>query len=65
MNGIKEIVVYFNSGNKARLPADKTLFAKDPHLAGLMPMVQDGHLVVNWDNVCYVREFEEPKEDDL
>lgn len=60
----KEIMVYFNSGNKARLSAEKTVFAKDPYLAGLMDMVQDGHMVVNWANVCYIREFEEPKEDD-
>lgn len=56
-----EIMVYFNSGNKARLPADAVIFATNGGVAG--DALDSACIVVNWANVCYIREFEEPKED--
>jgi hypothetical protein len=62
MNGKPEIMVYFNSGNKARLPADAVIFANNG--SGIPEAMESRCIVVNWANVSYIREFEEPKEDD-
>ena len=58
----KEIMVCFNSGNKARLPAEGTILTNRPDTA--LADVRDGKHVVNWANVCFIREFEERTEDE-
>ena len=53
----KEIMVYFNSGNKARLPVEDTILTNRPDVA--LADAEAGLYVVNWANVCFLRAFEE------
>lgn len=52
-----EIMVYFNSGNKARFSAEETSFAVMHGQTDetFTPDVENGKIVVNWDNVSFVR----------
>ena len=61
-----EIMVYFNSGNKARFDADKTTFAviNGQRNDRFAPDIDGGKIVVNWDNVSFVRQIEEREEDE-
>lgn len=57
-----EIMVYFNSGDKARFSADKVVFTDncgDP-----VKSIQLGLTEINWSNVCFIREYEPKKEYD-
>lgn len=58
----KEIMVYFNSGNKARLPADAAIFANNG--SGVAEAIDSGCIVINWANVSFIREFEEREADE-
>ena len=62
-----EVVIYFTNGRMVRLPRDKVRFAhmglnQDEEYS---PAIDDGVAVVNWDNVAYVREWQQPEEIDL
>lgn len=57
----KDVMVYFNSGNKARFSLDKVRFI-DQHPG--QEAFDDGCTVVNWNNVSFVREYREPKEEE-
>jgi len=64
---IPELVIYFNNGRMVRLPANKVRFAylgadTDEEYA---PAAENGVAVVNWNNVCFVREWQEPEAMDL
>lgn len=62
MNG-NEIMVYFNSGHKARLPVEKTLVV----MHGDAPRFADvvaGNVLVNWDNVSFIRAVPDREEED-
>lgn len=60
-----EIMVYFNSGNKARLRKDSTvILANCPDSKAVFENVDD-LTFVNWNNVCFIREYHEPKVEDL
>ena len=61
---MKDVVVYFVNGRMLRIPADKIKFA---HMGSNIdeeykPDINGGTAVVNWDNVCFVREWVEPEE---
>jgi len=63
----KQVVIYFTNGRMVMLPADKIRYA---HLGSAMdeeykPDIRGGVAVVNWDNVCFVREWIKPDEFDL
>lgn len=62
-----ELVIYFSNGRMARLPKDRIRFV---HLGQRVdeeytPDTAGGVAVVNWDEVCFVREWIEPKGDEL
>lgn len=62
----KEVVIYFVNGRMVKIPVDKVRYA---HMGGQIdeeytPDISDGVAVVNWDNVCFVREWTRPEEDD-
>ena len=49
-----KVKVYFTNGNTAVFPADKVVFCwAEP------PAPQDGKVVVNWDAVSWMREYQE------
>ena len=63
----KQVVIYFTNGRMVMLPADKIRYA---HLGSSLdeeykPDTSGGQAVVNWDNVCFVREWMEQEEFDL
>lgn len=63
----KQVVIYFTNGRMVMLPADKIRYA---HLGSAFdeeykPDISGGQAVVNWDNVCFVREWIKPDEFDL
>ena len=55
----KEIMVYFNSGNKARLSAENTVIVDYVDEIKVLDAVEAGKQVVNWNNVSFIRKFEE------
>lgn len=55
----KEIMVYFNSGNKARLSAGNTMIVEFVDDVKILEAVDAGKQVVNWNNVSFIRKFEE------
>ena len=57
----KKVAVYFNSGNKAVLETEGLEFREsaDPPICLI-----HGKTLVNWSNVCFVREVEEKHDDD-
>lgn len=57
MENKREIMVYFNSGNKARLPADAVIFANNG--SGVVDAIDSKCIVVNWANVSFIREYED------
>lgn len=58
------IAVYFNSGNKAVLDDDLVEF-RDASDVPTLPIAEyHGRVLVNWANVCFVREVEEKHDDD-
>jgi hypothetical protein len=59
----KEIVIYFNNGRMVRAPQDKVVFVRlgERSDADYEPDTADGKATVNWDNVCFVREWLEPE----
>lgn len=60
---MREMVIYFNSGNRARVDADRVRFVHDI-AADAHEQIMDGKILVNWNNVSFVRRWEEPKEDE-
>ena len=56
-----EIMVYFNSGDKARFDSSKVVFVDD--VGDPVHALQNGIVRVNWWNVCFIREVK-PKEED-
>ena len=62
-----EIVVSFSNSRMARLPKDKCKFVRLGQRTDeeYNPDLEGGVAVINWDNVAFVREWIEPKEDDL
>ena len=56
-----EIMVYFNSGDKARFNAEKVSF--DIGECYPLDSLRKGITCINWDNVCFIREVK-PKEED-
>lgn len=56
-----EIVIYFASGKMLRIPPEKAVFL---HLNGKpdcwVPPISDGKAVINLDEVCWIREWQEP-----
>ena len=57
------IMVYFNNGNRAKLNKEHTIIVQ-----GGCPdttMINDDTVVVNWQNVSFIREYHEPKEEEL
>ena len=59
-----KIAVYFNSGNKAVLPDDLVDFRSAEDVPTLPIVEYHGRVLVNWANVCFVREVEEKHDDD-
>jgi len=62
----KQVVIYFLNGRMVKLPAAKVRFA---HMGSQIdesyePDISDGCAVMNWDNVCFVREWQEPEDED-
>lgn len=62
----EELLVFFVNDRSVRLPKDKTRFARLTRFADqdVIPDVDGGKALVNWDNVCYLREYAPPREDD-
>ena len=60
---MSDIMVYFNSGHKARLPAEKTLMVMDGD-APRMADVVAGMVLVNWNNVSFIRAVPDREEED-
>lgn len=65
----KQVVIYFTNGRMVMLPEDKIRYV---HLGSsrvldkeYKPDISGGQAVVNWDNVCFVREWMEQEEFDL
>lgn len=61
----KEVVIYFTNGRMVRLPEKKIRMLKigDHRTTDVRLNTSDGQAVVNWDNVCYVREWQEPEDE--
>ena len=61
----QELCVYFVNNQKARLPMEKTIFARD--ILGvdsdIYEALESGMIFVNWAHVCYVRKREEERDD--
>lgn len=55
--------VYFDNGNKVRLPANKVIFDKNGEAANRLD-VYTSVSVVNWDHVCFVRRAEKKENED-
>ena len=55
--------VYFDNGNKAKLPADKVQFDTRGEVANRLD-VYESLAVVNWNHVCFVRKVEKKEDDD-
>lgn len=62
-DGVK-IAVYFNSGNKAVLPDELVEFRGAEDVPTLPIEEYHGRILVNWANVCFVREVEEKHDED-
>lgn len=60
---MSDIMAYFNSGHKARLPVEKTLVVMDGD-APRMADVVAGMVMVNWNNVSFVRAVPDREEED-
>ena len=62
---MKKLVVYFNNNNKAMFDVGRIYMVTSKHANSDMIIrdALDGLNVVNWDNVCFVRAFEERDED--
>lgn len=63
----KQVVIYFTNGRMVTLPADKIRYA---HMGSQIdeeytPDTSGGCAVINWDNVCFVREWIKPDDFDL
>ncbi len=69
------ITVYFVDNHKVSFDRDKATFrAEDGSVFTLAPddredayiheLASDGKALINWSNVCYVKEYTEPREDD-
>lgn len=70
-----KIMVYFSNGNKAVMDRTKTVFIRendgcfdftgldDGKAASYAEMLAEGCAVVNWENVSWVRGFEQPGDD--
>ena len=59
----RKLMVYFTNDYRAQFDADKVVFVSDPFATMNETLVQshieEGRSVVNWDNVCFIREIEE------
>ena len=58
-----DIVIYFLNGRMLRVPADKVAFARLGQNIDeeYKPDMKNGKAVINWDNVCFCREYVEPE----
>lgn len=59
-----KIAFYFNSGNKAVFEQDKVSILFNPVFNPREYIADDGVVVVNWDNVCFMKVVEEKNDDD-
>ena len=62
-----QVVIYFCNGRMARIPKDRLKFV---HLGQRIdeeytPDIEGGVAMVNWDNVCFIREWQPTQEDDF
>ena len=56
------IMVYFNSGNRAKFLKENTVLVSG--CPDSKTVMDSGDVtIVNWDNVSFIREYHEPKED--
>lgn len=55
-----KIKVYFTNGNAVVMDLDKTVFTHE--VVGIKPLLRAGQVVVNWDEVSWIRKYEEPEE---
>ena len=60
------MIVYFKNHKSVRFDKNKVVFTNiiDPGFKGFWQAVDSGAAVVNWENVCFVREYEPPKEEE-
>ena len=64
----KEIMVYFNSGNRAKFDLDSVWFLSEGEIAGtelVKRAINCGKTIIGADSVCFIREYIQPKEDVL
>lgn len=63
----KQIVIYFTNGRMVTLPENKIRYIRlgDGVDEEYTPDTSGGVAVINWDNVCFVREWIKPNEFDL
>lgn len=61
----RQIVIYFTNGRMVRIPESQVRFAHmgQPTDEEYKPAIEGNVAVVNWDNVAYVRYWQEPEED--
>ena len=59
-----KIAIYFNSGNKAVFERDKVHVLCKPIFNPKEYIEDDGVVIVNWDNVCFMKVVEEKTDDD-
>lgn len=64
MNDQKKIAVYFNSGNKAVFEDAVVEFRGGNDMPTIPISEYNGRVLVNWANVCFVREVQEEHHDD-
>ena len=58
-----DLVTYFTNGRMLRSPKDRTVFRDAmPGAEEMADLLAQGVAVINWANVCYTREWQEPEE---
>ena len=60
-----KVVIYFNDMRMLKAPKDKVRFEKlGDHDVSFVPDYTGGVAIINWDNVCFTREWVEHEEID-
>ena len=57
-----KLIIYFNNEKHILVDADQVVIKEDAHY--VKDYVKEGFIPVNWDNVCFIKEYK-PKEEAL
>ena len=56
-----KVTVYFTNGKAVKYPIDTVAISKTDS-PSMLTALEMGLAVINWDNVCWMKKHEEPKE---